>query len=625
MIYCIQQVISFGQSLQKVVVKTTPILIIVLSTWLTARSDGQTVNYSLVTVGNAGNSNDFTGFGGIPYSYRIGTYDVTIGQYVAFLNATARSDPYGLFSSAMSNNLAIAGVARGGSAGNYTYSAMSNGGSSVNRPITYVSWFDAARFANWMSNGQPAGAPGPTTTENGAYALNGATSGAALERNVFNPNTSSPPTFYLPLEDEHYKAAYYSPVLRSGSGGYWKYATQSNVTPGNTIGATANQANWCVNSVGFSVTKSGNYSFTQNYLTDVGAFTGSYSYYGTYDQGGLVYQWNDLDGVPMAARGLRGGNWYYNSAFDMEGGYRIMNAPTAEYATIGFRLASPAPYQTVLHIATGSRMLRQLTSKQLTGGFPVIKHGLGTLIVDGANGMTGPFTVAEGTVELATALALPYSAVQVAGGAKLSVKDGVVADVMSLDVAATGLLDLCGGSLTISRGMSTASVASLLRRGRGDGSWNGQSGVTSSTANTQCLLGSARTVGWRAYGDGAVTLAYAAPGDTNLDWQVDILDAANFLASGKFDAGLAATWSEGDFTYDGLVDILDAADFLSAGLFDNGPYNTPSGAISAVPEPSVLGVFGAGVGVSALIAARRRLTPRNTVAPIPASGCSRTP
>jgi hypothetical protein len=44
---------------------------------------------------------------------------------------------------------------------------------------------------------------------------------------------------------------------------------------------------------------------------------------------------------------------------------------------------------------------------------------------------------------------------------------------------------------------------------------------------------------------------------------------------------------EGDFGYDGFVDILDAADFLSTGLFDAGPYNpTASGSIAAVPEPS---------------------------------------
>jgi hypothetical protein len=97
-----------------------------------------------------------------------------------------------------------------------------------------------------------------------------------------------------------------------------------------------------------------------------------------------------------------------------------------------------------------------------------------------------------------------------------------------------------------------------------------------------------RAVGWLDNGDGSVTAAYAAPGDTNLDWQVDVLDASNFLSFGKFDSGLAATWLEGDFNYDGVVDVLDAADFFGTGLYDAGNYNTPPGAsgIAAVPEPS---------------------------------------
>ena len=112
-----------------------------------------------------------------------------------------------------------------------------------------------------------------------------------------------------------------------------------------------------------------------------------------------------------------------------------------------------------------------------------------------------------------------------------------------------------------------------------------------------------RAGGWLDNGDGTLSFAYAAPGDMNLDWSVDTLDVRIFLAKGRFDTGLPATWGEGDFGYDGLVDILDIADFISTGLFNAGPYNAPLGAIAAVPEPSGAAFVAAGIsllGIGAL-------------------------
>jgi hypothetical protein len=191
-----------------------------------------------------------------------------------------------------------------------------------------------------MANGQPSGAQDSTTTENGAYNVNGATSGNVPAKNVTNPNTSAAPTFFIPNENEWYKAAYYSPTLNSGSGGYYAYATQSNTAPGNQIGGTANQANYAPGEVR-SVTQSDDHDGGQNYLTDVGAFSGSGSFYGTFDQSGNVSQWNDLDGTSGSSRGLRGGDWDDWDELDLSSVSRGLRDPSDESIRIGFRLASP--------------------------------------------------------------------------------------------------------------------------------------------------------------------------------------------------------------------------------------------------------------------------------------------
>jgi len=309
-----------------------------LACLLAAPAGAAPITYQQVTVGNAGNANDTGGgnIGAVAYDYQIGKYDVTIGQYTSFLNAVAATDTYSLYNSSMGTDGNIAGISRTGGSGSYAYSVLG----SANRPITYVSWWDSARFSNWMANGQPTGAQTSTTTENGAYNVNGAISGNAVAKNATNPNTSAAPTFFIPTENEWYKAAYYSPTLNSGSGGYYTYATQSNAAPGNVVGSGANQANYPIGKV-YSVTQSSSYSGSQNYLTDVGAFSGSGSFYGTFDQSGNVYQWNDLDGAAGSSRGLRGGDWSSIVAFNLSSSRSLSFGPSLENVYIGFRLASP--------------------------------------------------------------------------------------------------------------------------------------------------------------------------------------------------------------------------------------------------------------------------------------------
>ena len=277
------------------------------------------VTIETVTVGDAGNAADTTGYGAVADEFNIGKHEVTIGQYATFLNAVAATDTYSLYSPLMTMDPNIAGIIRTGSSGSFSYSVLGGG----NRPVTYVSWFDAARFANWMHNGATSGA----STETGAYTLNGATSGVNF---TINPGAM----WFLPSEDQAYKAAYYK-----GGGtdaGYWVYPTQSNNNPGNVVGGAANQANY--NNGVYSVTQSFDFSNTQNYLTDVGAFSDSASAYGTFDQGGNVWEWNDA--VIDSSRGLRGGSWDSFLGTELQSFHRDDGVPSFESNLVGFRLAS---------------------------------------------------------------------------------------------------------------------------------------------------------------------------------------------------------------------------------------------------------------------------------------------
>ena len=287
------------------------------------------VTIETVTVGDAGNAADSsTGYGAVANVFAIGKYEVTIGQYATFLNAVdpGGTNPNGIYNSEMATNLNIAGISfTAAAAVGSKYSVMNNGGSSSNRPITFVSWFDAARFANWMNNGATVGA----STETGAYTLNGATSG------IFTVNPGA--TWFLPSEDQWYKAAYYK-----GGGtnaGYWLYPTKSDTAPGNTIGGETNQANYYAGD--YAVTQSGVIDPNQNYLTAAGAFSNSASAYGTFDQGGNVFELNDAV-IDYVWRGIRGGYWDYDDG-GLQSSVRSKYPAFYKDSSVGFRVATVLP------------------------------------------------------------------------------------------------------------------------------------------------------------------------------------------------------------------------------------------------------------------------------------------
>jgi hypothetical protein len=157
-----------------------------------------------VTIGNAGNADD-TGasgdvYGGMPYLYQMGVTEVAQDWIT---KATE---------SGMDNVIADAWVG--------------------NQPAAHVSWYEAAIFVNWLNT---------STGHQPAYNLNGFNMSlwSGVEawqlggQNLYRHKDSY---YFLPSEDEWYKAAYHK---NDGiTANYWDYATGSNTAPVPVAGGT---------------------------------------------------------------------------------------------------------------------------------------------------------------------------------------------------------------------------------------------------------------------------------------------------------------------------------------------------------------------------------------------------
>jgi formylglycine-generating enzyme required for sulfatase activity len=303
----------------------------------------QAVNIDWITVGDGGNTADDTGYGAVGNGYRISAYEITNEQYREFLNAKAAvGDPHGLYNEAGMGG-SDGGIARTGSgtAGDpWVYVANGGDANWDSRPVNYVSFWDAARFANWLHNGQGTG-----DTESGAYV------------NVGNQTTfarQAGAQVFIPTEDEWYKAAYYK-----GGGlnaGYWDYPTQSDTPPTSEVPPGTDLVNGSAN-----YHHSG-YPFGPPYYTaPVGAYTAmpSTSAYGTFDQGGNVWEWHET-AISADERGIRGCSWHAGAHY-MIASFRRGFPASDENVAIGFRVASTIPEPSTLSLLAlgGLALLRR--------------------------------------------------------------------------------------------------------------------------------------------------------------------------------------------------------------------------------------------------------------------------
>lgn len=278
-----------------------------------------------VPIGNPGNVGETTingTRGAVSYTYNIATTEVTNAQYTAFLNAVAFDDPNSLYNSSMAGS--FGGITRTGSIGAFVYNTVSG---RENNPVNFVSFWDAARFANWLHNGQPTGFQDNSTTENGAYTL----TPAGITANTVTRNSNW--QWAVASTDEWYKAAYFQPAAQGGDAdNYWLFPTSSNTAP------TAGQANYLPTGIGNTVPVA---SYAANWA-------------GVHDMAGNVYEWNDT--ILAFVRGPIVGGAFDNVAGWLTPLNAYAPAPSFEREQVGFRVvAIPGPSAAAL-LAIGGLM-----------------------------------------------------------------------------------------------------------------------------------------------------------------------------------------------------------------------------------------------------------------------------
>jgi formylglycine-generating enzyme required for sulfatase activity len=257
-----------------------------------------------VTIGNPGNAADTTGnpnpAGAVAYTYNLGKYEVSRDMITKANSA--------------------------GSLGITMADLGARGGNGVNRPATGVSWYEAAKYVNWL-NTSTGNTAAYKFDGGGTFQLWSSTDAGYSSNNLFRNSLAK---YWLPSRDEWYKAAY------GNLNGTWNnYPTGSDSAPTAVAGGTA--ANTAVYQ-------------GQTSPADITS-AGGLSAYETMAQGGNVWEWMEsaYDGSNDIAddfRELRGGAYYYSSSNDLNATLTSRYSIPAEGFSFdfGFRVASvPEP------------------------------------------------------------------------------------------------------------------------------------------------------------------------------------------------------------------------------------------------------------------------------------------
>ena len=313
---------------------------------LAATAFGVTIDYT--PVNNAGNAaNVSTGWGAVSNVFKIAKYETSNEQYKDFLNKVDASgtNPNGVYNAQMGSD-SLGGItfnAGGSSGAKYTVkTGTSPGGVAyTNMPVLFTTWFSAARFTNWLQNGQQTNS---SSMETGAYTLNNQTSGNIPARNAGA-------TDFLPSRDEWYKAGFYD----GNTVAYKTWPTDSNAQPTNTVSnlTLANVANY------------GSTSTPTLSPISVGSYINTTSPYGAFDMFGNATEYTDTagTGADVGRPQMFSGSWATTVA--SAGSWNstasaIFRSSTTATGQVGFRVAAVPEPATIALASVGIASLAGL-------------------------------------------------------------------------------------------------------------------------------------------------------------------------------------------------------------------------------------------------------------------------
>lgn len=241
-------------------------------------------SYPFATVSN--------GRGTVNYEFRMSKLEVTTGQWMEFINTfSTQNAPGFLFQEGPS----IWGAQR-----DPTYFGpgvrfkLKNAPNAAMRPVTGISWRDAAMFCNWLHNGKGSAL---SAYQNGAYDTSTFTTNP---NGTFNDQVAHSPgaRYWIPTFDEALKSQHYDPDrYGQGRGGWWLYPNMSDDPP---IGGPPGQGQ---TNAGFGL------PFMAEWDIPLGSYPDVVSPWGLLDAAGANSEWNEyifFDGGDHVERGLKG-------------------------------------------------------------------------------------------------------------------------------------------------------------------------------------------------------------------------------------------------------------------------------------------------------------------------------